>query len=365
MSFLKNLFGKKELPIKTNQDFWNWFIKHERAFYITVKENLNVEKDFLDKLSPKLNELREGFLFLTGMQDDHTVELVLTADGIIKNIVFVEELVTATPSITGWKFTALKPAMDNDQLSIEMGGYAFNQEKIQFYSHDLPAYPDEIDITLVHADITIANKDELTNGCYIFLDNFLGELSFATDIDHITVIGTADAEKELIPISKLPDFIRWREKEFIEKYEGVLQNTENGTHAVFEGKTKKGNVFIATINTAILEWEQKASHPWVMIVEIAYDSKRTNGLPAGGGFEFLEEIESDIAVELKDYEGYLLIGHQSGENVREVYYACKDFRKPSKLIDSLTHQYAHTTKISFDIYKDKYWQSFRRFEKEV
>lgn len=79
----------------------------------------------------------------------------------------------------------------------------------------------------------------------------------------------------------------------------------------------------------------------------------------------MEEIENNIAKELKDYEGYLLIGHQSAENIRKIYYACKDFRKPSRLLDRLTHQYAHTTKISFDIYKDKYWQSFKRFEKEV
>ena len=38
--------------------------------------------------------------------------------------------------------------------------------------------------------------------------------------------------KELIPISKLKDFLTWREKEFIEKYEGTRHNTENDSYAL-------------------------------------------------------------------------------------------------------------------------------------
>jgi hypothetical protein len=50
--------------------------------------------------------------FLTGMMDHNRAELVLTADRTINNIVFVEELVATAPEIPGWKFTALKPALD-------------------------------------------------------------------------------------------------------------------------------------------------------------------------------------------------------------------------------------------------------------
>jgi hypothetical protein len=112
MSFLKNLFAKKEQPIQSYQDFWNWFSTNERTFFTAVKNGKYIESEFFDKLSPKLAELKDGFFFLTGMLDDNTAELVLTADGNIKNIVFVEELVAAAPQIDDWKFTALKPALD-------------------------------------------------------------------------------------------------------------------------------------------------------------------------------------------------------------------------------------------------------------
>src|SRR5882757_2259292 len=112
MSFLKNIFKTKEEPLQSGEDFWNWFRKNEKTFHKVIKDQGNIEKDFFDKLSPKLNELKDGFFYLTGMYDDNTAELDITADGTVKNIVFVEELIKSAPNIDGWKFTALKPALD-------------------------------------------------------------------------------------------------------------------------------------------------------------------------------------------------------------------------------------------------------------
>src|SRR5688572_18250315 len=143
MSFLKSIFKTKDDPIQSYEDFWSWFRRHERAFYKVVKGQGNIEKDFFDKLSPKLNELKDGFWYLTGMYDDNTAELVITADGIIKNIVFVEELINSAPNIDGWKFTSLKPALDIKDVSIKMAGYKFDNENLSFYSNDNANYPDE------------------------------------------------------------------------------------------------------------------------------------------------------------------------------------------------------------------------------
>jgi hypothetical protein len=112
------------------------------------------------------------------MFDENTVELILTADGDAKNIVFVEELVNMAPAIDGWKFTALKPALQLEDVSIEMSGYKFNGGNIYFYSNEFPEYPDEIDIVLIHNECKVDNKPEIVRGVYIFLDNYLGELDF-------------------------------------------------------------------------------------------------------------------------------------------------------------------------------------------
>lgn len=119
MSFLKDLFKKKDEPVKTYADFWTWFIQHEKSFANAVRKGNTIERDFFDKLSPKLEELKDGFFFLAGMLDENTAELVITPDGAVKNIVFAEELVAAAPVIPGWKFTALKPALDIANVRID------------------------------------------------------------------------------------------------------------------------------------------------------------------------------------------------------------------------------------------------------
>jgi hypothetical protein len=361
MSFLKNIFGKKDEPIKNYSDFWNWFQLNGNDFFKVVKNGQNIEKDFFNKLSPKLEELKEGYFFLTGMFDDKTAELVLTADGDTKNIVFVEELVECAPQISGWKFIALKPPLSMEDISIEMSGLKFNSENLFFYSNDLPNYPDEIDICIIHNDINDENIEEISNGTYIFLDNCLGELDFLNIIDNLQVIRESDAEKELIPITKLKDFLIWRQKEFIEKYDGVRYDTENDAYNILEANLESGNKLLATVNSNLLDWNGKSSHPWLAVITFKFDGNQTNGMPNNKDYEYLGNIEEELMISLKDKDGYLNVGRQTSENEREVYFACKDFRKPSKIFYETQQAHGNNFDIEYDIYKDKYWQTLEKF----
>jgi hypothetical protein len=359
MNFLKNIFGKKETPINSYSDFWNWFQNNEKTFFNVVKNHKNIEKDFFDKLSPKLSELKDGYFYLTGMYDDNTVELVLTADGNTKNIVFIEELVEHAPKINNWKFTALKPALDIENVAINMAGYKFDSENLFFYSNDHVKYPDEIDICIIHNSLTEENRKQIGIGTTIFLDNYLGELDFVNNIDVLKVIGRHEAEKELVPITKLKDFLSWRQKEFVEKYEGVRYDTQNDEHSILEAELENGNKLIAVINTQLLNWDSKASHPWIAIITFKFDGTSMNGMPNEYDYQSLNEIEENILKELSDKDGYLYIGRQTADNERDIYFACKDYRIPSKVFFNI--QKDNMFEIEYDIYKDKYWQSFERF----
>lgn len=362
MSFLKSVFGKKEAPITSYADFWNWFQKNEKEFYKVVKNKQNIEKNFFNKLSPKLEELKDGYLFLTGMYDDNTVELILTADGDTKNIVFIEELVASASKIDGWKFTALKPALNIEDVSIEMAGLKFNADNLFFYSNDLPDYPDEIDLCIVHSDMTENNSQQIINGTYIFLDNYLGELDFACNIDNLQVINKTKAQKTLVPIAKLKDFLTWRQKEFVEKYDSINYDTEKDEYSVMQAELESGNMLMAVVNTKLLNWDSQASHPWLALMKIKYDGSNNNGMPDNEDYESMSNIEEEMMSLLVDKEGYLNIGRQTAENEREIYFSCKDFRKPSKVFYEIQQKYGGEFGIDFHIYKDKYWQTFERFK---
>lgn len=362
MSFLKNIFGKKDGPIKSYVDFWIWFQKNEKEFYNSVKSQQNIEKGFFDKLSPKLAELKDGYFFLTGMYDDNTVELVLTADGNTKNIVFIEELVEAAPKINAWKFTALKPALNIEDVSIEMEGLKFSSDNLFFHSNELPNYPDEIDICVVHTEMSDDNREKILNGTYIFLDNYLGELNLVNNIDSLQIISKDEAKKELVPIAKLKDFLTWRQKEFIEKYEGVRYDTENDEYSILEAELESGNMLLAVVNTKLLNWDKQASHPWLAVMTIKYDGSENNGMPDNEDYESIGNIEEEMMALLVDKEGYLNVGRQTSKNEREIYFSCKDFRKPSKVFYETQQKYFGKFEIEFDIYKDKYWQTLERFK---
>ncbi len=368
MSFVKNLFGKKtQKPAPLSySEFWTWFGQHEQTFLKAVQNRDGIEKEFFDPLSAKLAEIKEGYFFLTGMADPQTAELIFTPDGIIKNIVFAEELVAAAPAIPQWKFTAMKPGVDIDDISIRMAGYDFHKDNMHFYFSNDPGCPDNIDITLVHDNFKEEQRAPITNGCYIFLDNFLGELNFVNMIDVLRVTGrdSMEAGKELVPIAKLKDYLVWREKEFIEKYEGTRRETNEDTYSMLQAELESGNMLMAVMNMNLLKWDSKASHPWIMAVEIEYDGNASGGLPDKETLAQLEEIEEAILEQLKDADGYLNIGRQTAENTRYIYFACKDFRKPSKVLHSLIQEYSGNLKIGYEIYKDKYWKSFDRFFKQ-
>lgn len=84
-------------------------------------------------------------------------------------------------------------------------------------------------------------------------------------------------------------------------------------------------------------------------------------MPNDSTYQLLNEIEDKVMTELKYSEGHLNAGRQTSESVREVYFACIDFRKPSKVLHKIAKEYQGQIELDFSIYKDKYWQSFDRF----
>ena len=361
MGFLSKLIGRQTEeaaePIETYADFWNWFAKRQSDFHkiIQTKDPARVEREIFGELSNALGQLADGFYFLVGMLDDSTAELVLTADGNPKTVVFVEELVAAAPAIPGWQFTPLKQPTKG--ITIRMNGAEFGDETLSFYPNDHDEMPDLIDITVVHDVLDAADADWAKQGAYIFLDNILGELNFLTEIDELSFRGPSNAEKNLIPIEALPNFLETRKALFAEKYDGVRIFTDEDNYSVIEAIRESGMPLIATVNTDLLAWDKKASHPWMFVITIKFDGRNTNGLADANTMEKLTEIEDAISARLKDQDGYLNIGRQTADSQRNIFFACVDFREPSKVGHEIQRRYNGNAAIEFDIFKDKYWQS--------
>ena len=361
MGFLKKLFaGKEKVDVTDYASFWSWFPANADSFHKIVKNQDGVEEKFLDKVIPVLKQINDHFFCLVGMYDDDTVEMIVTVDGDVKSIVFAEEIIAAAPLLKGWKFTALKPAI-GFEVSIGMDDYTFDKNNISFINNEDGQYPDEIDLTLVHKNYIEKDERSIGNGCLIFLDNALGELNTAMLIDNISIGPAPEERDKLIPITKLAEFLQWREKEFVEKYKGIRHTTEIDQYATMEGRDKNGLPVVGAVNQTLLEWDTKPSHPWMMTIKFKYDGKANNGMPAKETYAKMNAFIDELTQVLTDTDGYLDLGRETYNNTRTNFFACREFRNASKKTSELINAYRGKLDIDYGIYKDKYWRTMNRF----
>lgn len=361
MSFLKSLFGRKAEKTSPYSAFWSWFQTREREFHRVTRDRGDVNQVFLNVLQSRLQEIRPGFYALAGLVAPDTVQLIFTAEGAVKNFPFVEELVQHAPVVNGWVFEALKPAIVMQGLDLEMRGLKFNTANLFFQPVEPTAYPDAIDLLMIYSDYTPQNEEVITRAVYVYLENLLGELRFATVIDNLTIKSKTDVSGDIIPIGKLNNYLTWREKEFVEKYDGVRYSTANDRYRMMEGRMKNGDPILAVVNNDLMFWDKKVSHPWILVVDIAYGNTGTDGLPGTSTATFLNDIEEKLRDQLKDDDGCLNIGRETGGGHRVLYFACSDFKIPSKIADQFVQAYRDTFPIAYEITRDKYWRSLERF----
>ena len=170
--------------------------------------------------------------------------------------------------------------------------------------------------------------------------------------------------QELIPIEKLQGYLLWRQKEFVEKYEGVRYGTEEDSYSSVEAEDENGMPVFAIINQDLMNWDAKASHPWMMIVEIKFDGAADDGMPDDATNDLMNEFEDEILKQLPDVDGYLNIGRETYNSTRVIYFACKEFRRSSKTIATLINNSSDKLEISYDIFKDKYWMTINHLRPE-
>lgn len=346
------------------QNFWNWFLQMEKTFSDIIRTENDIQKNFISVLSEKLEGFGDKYFFLIGINEQNDIELIFSAEGIVKNVVFVEELVAAAPLIDGWKFIALKPCIDIGDINIRMyddeAEIIIDQSKLFFYPNLHPELPDEIDINIIHTDMDENNRNIIGNGIFIYLDNLLGELEFMNNIDHLQLISKDEVKDELIPISKLKDYLKWRYKEFIEKYDDAIFDEEEA-FVLYETR-EDGNVTgYFTINDTAMQWNRKVSHPWIAIISLRHPDSNESVLAEATLIDEVNIFYEEISSLLKKENGYITIGKRTYLSNFDFYFACKEFRYPSKILEAFKMKYGNEWIIDSKIVKDKYWQTFSNF----
>ncbi len=363
MGLFSKLFSKKTETdsFLDDQDpvqvFWSWFKGNEQYFFDVVKTQDNIEANFIHVLSEQLYRVDQNIFTLVGMTAEDKAELILTPDGHIPTIAFIEEMIAKAPALSNWTFTALKPAFDLKDKGIRMNNYTFSEENLSFIADQDPVYPDLISIGIIHPELNAENREQIVSGVFLFLDNYLGEYDFITKIDHVEILDPELYQEDRIPIDKLKSYLIWREKEFVEKYESTMRYDEsNSLYSTLEGTLGDGKPLLAVMNMDLLNWDERMSAPWMIRVEFYYTAPNESGMPSSEDFEKMNQVEDEILEKLDASKGVLYIGRQTGDGIREVYLACKDFKKPSAILRTIAKKHESSVEMKYFIFKDKYWQ---------
>ena len=199
----------------------------------------------------------------------------------------------------------------------------------------------------------------IETGTYTFIENYLGEIKSMVQLDEVRFEHNIDKSIELNPIEKLESYINWREKEFIEKYDGFVFDTDNSDYASMEW-TEDGNDIIGICNTELIRWDAKASHPWIIVITIEFDAEVKLGMPEDDLLEKMYDFEENLRNRLKDKDGYLQVAQNTGAGKREIYFANKEYEQPIRVLDEIKSEIDF--EFDYEIFRDKYWRSMRHFE---
>lgn len=357
------LFKKKE---KTPaESFWNWFVKNEHRFKDAIG-NTDKAHLFLDELINQIKPFNPWLKALAGPYDEKRFELIITADGDIALFCKVEELVQAAPAVANWLITAHKPSIGVEPMSIEMFGHRFSSDNMSFYPVTDDQFPDEISIVITHPGYNEDEDGNFQTAGMIYLENALGELNTATMIDKYEVSRPPSPEEniELIPLAKLDGYLKWREKEFVEKYANREDKRPAESWGVLEAEDREGKPMFATIDSGFRGWEYMAAYPWLVQVDIEYkgDGK---GLPNKKQMKDMQQIEDDLVEKMSAMQSVLFLGHHTHDHLRSIFIHTDDYNPVSKIIHAYIDNGNGQYKPTFFIRKDKYWQNMAFFYEAI
>lgn len=353
MNRLKNIF-RKTTSVKTTEDFWMWFLRKERLFAKSVQDKIGIEEYFFDVLTPVLNQLNCEVLYLLN-EEEEGIELIFTADDILKNTSFIQDLVVSAPHIEGWRFTAFISAVDIESAALEIDGYTFSKDTICFYSTATRKCC-ENSYTIVYSQFDKSNLNIIRRGVFSFLEAYLGELIFINEVDSIKIVGWEDLECHPFAIENIKEAVHWKSAELADHYADTKYCATNDFYIGFLTEAHNENAILLKINKTALEWEDKRAYPWIFEIKITFDAKNSHDI-----YKKLDALEYSIMNSLTDKHGYVNVAAHTGNCYKIFYFACKYYGIGTSVLNDICSQ---DESVYYRIFKDRNWTCFQSLQEQ-
>ena len=166
------------------QDFWQWFVANDRGLVSLAERDWD---DMLQKIGGSLQAVRPGLWVETrGKQGLLPVQLIFTADGNAELFPIVMDLLREPPSLSSWRFIALRPGRGFDFV-LTLGGNRMDPKRLWYKPLFSSQRPEALGLRIGLPRDLSGNKGRVLTAVQLLLSMGLGEEIAAQEIDHIEV----------------------------------------------------------------------------------------------------------------------------------------------------------------------------------
>ncbi len=181
--------------------FWEWFTRNEAA----LRRVEGGTEKILRELNRELERVATGLTYQFGPVEEGLKEFAVSADGIRDRFTEVIELVSAAPTLPGWRILAFRPRAGTDAV-IQMNDVKLPADSLWF---TVEPDGDRIGLTLFIPALEQSNHDTLAGATFILLDMALGEYDVETKLGWIEhkPLPPSPAALGLRPFNELPESV--------------------------------------------------------------------------------------------------------------------------------------------------------------
>ena len=189
----------------TCSQFWEWFLSHEREIWAMEHQDEALMDDIAAALRARCGA---GLGFEVSDERDGARELIITAMSDPSLFDAVDEIVAEAPSLSQWRFIALKPprgfgfTFDGDGVHLEPNTMVFEPLRSETKPHalGLRVY---VPISNITPAVGAAVRRVVEIG--------LGERA-SSQIEYIVAATLTGSPSDYIPLVDLSEYIAWAQK---------------------------------------------------------------------------------------------------------------------------------------------------------
>ena len=338
--------------------FWSWFKENHQNYskFNEIYEMYPQEATkLLELITAELHAFSKG-LFLEISANEERKELIVTAQGNREFFADALELVDHAPTIEGWNFIALKPAIGSD-FNFKMGEVTINPNEITFMPLEADEYPHDVAVRLFHKDYTPqegATRNAVIVGLYSALNMLLGEKETTLNFQYIDFDDMPHPKEQNFPFSGLKDYIEYKKGQ--RPHSGEEFPKED--IALLEGRVEElPNLLV--VNKSLKFYELTEKYPYLLQLTLSIKDVGENGLPQGDTDE-LYLIEDIIYQAIfKEKKGHF-IATETYNGKRDLFYYAESRESIEKALSQLPIEYERC-EVHYSIDYDPFWVRIERY----